>query len=633
MKTKLKLESLTLLGLRKNYRVSFKEGFNLISGPTSTGKTSILEMIDYALGAKSHKSYIEIGNSCSHVELVISIGDEHYQLRRPLFDFNANVIVSEWNKDKQKFLFYNNFEIDYPSNPQSLSAFLIEKLGLANITIRGQAFSFRDIFKYCYIKQTDIDNENILNEKSWEKNFKRKATFEIVYKIYNEAIEAYKKNLEEKKEEERELSIRLAGIQDFLKTLNVAGTLECAQIERRIQREISALQSDLKKAKADKSVESEASMKLRRQIESLKNELDIISKRKLAQTQYISKLRLLHNQYGSEIEKKKLAIEGYIAFNAYEFLFCPNCLKPLHRTSSFETCCLCGAEKGGDSSEEALMLKKEVGSLTRKSNEVLKQIEEEDREYDTIVRKEAKLKGKLHEAEIELQQLSADYINPQIEKIEFLNYEIGRKNREVIDLQKNLQMFEEVDRYKQLISDKQTAIKGLSASIKELQKKNISEDELFNRLSTTFETVLSAFEYPKLSNAYIDDKNYLPYVRGRKYDDIGSLAGVSLITIAYFFALLLVGKDELFSHPNLLIIDSPRKNLGAQAADEEFRDEKIFNATIRYLYEKSEQYKNEIQVIVVNNGHPSFIPAECVVAEFDSDGRDGLPVGFIDDAP
>ena len=111
------------------------------------------------------------------------------------------------------------------------------------------------------------------------------------------------------------------------------------------------------------------------------------------------------------------------------------------------------------------------------------------------------------------------------------------------------------------------------------------------------------------------------------------MAGVSLITIAYYFTLLLVGKDELFSHPNLLIIDSPRKNLGAQAADEEFKDEKIFNATIKYLYEKAEQHKNELQVIVVNNGHPTFIPSECVIAEFDSDGRDGLPVGLIDDAP
>lgn len=107
-------------------------------------------MIDYALGAKSHKSYIEIGNSCSQVELVLYIGKEKYLIRRQLFNFTAPVIVEDWNEEKKRFLFYNRFEIDTPKNPKSLSAFLIEKVGFANISITGQTFSFRDLFKYCY---------------------------------------------------------------------------------------------------------------------------------------------------------------------------------------------------------------------------------------------------------------------------------------------------------------------------------------------------------------------------------------------------------------------------------------------------------------------------------------------------
>ena len=76
MKKRIKLIRLTLLGTRKNYTVPFKDGLNYISGHTSTGKTSILEMVDYALGSKSHKSYIEIGSSCTDVELELFIGDE-----------------------------------------------------------------------------------------------------------------------------------------------------------------------------------------------------------------------------------------------------------------------------------------------------------------------------------------------------------------------------------------------------------------------------------------------------------------------------------------------------------------------------------------------------------------------------
>ena len=105
--------------------------------------------------------------------------------------------------------------------------------------------------------------------------------------------------------------------------------------------------------------------------------------------------------------------------------------------------------------------------------------------------------------------------------------------------------------------------------------------------------------------------------------------------MAYYLALLIVGATEQYYHPNLLIIDSPRKNLGAQNTnedDDEFKDEKIFNATIQYLYNIAESHKDEIQMIVVNNGYPNFLPHECVVAEFDADEQHGLPKGLIDDA-
>lgn len=634
MKIRIKLVSLTLIGTRKNYTVQFRDGFNYISGHTSTGKTSILEMIDYALGSKRHKSYIEIGSACSQVELVLFIGNEKYRLRRQLFNFKAAVIIETWNEEKQKFLFYNRLEVDTPSNPKSLSAFLIEKMGLANMTISGQLFSFRDLYKYCYIKQTEIDNEDILGEKSWEKDFKRKATFEIIFNIYDKTLEEFKSSLEEKREEAKELAIKISGIQEFLKSIDVADLQECTQKKVELEQEIRTLQQQLSNIKKDKGLDSAASMALREEIEQLKNELQKIAEQKSDQKQYLNKLRLLYNQYASEIEKKELAIEGCIAFNQYEFLFCPNCLKSIAHIDSVEVCCLCGSEKSDDKSE-LILIKKDISVIRRKSNELLKFTEIEDHKYDAILRNEANYKAKLHECEIELLQLAKDYINPNIQQIEYFNYEIGKKNRLIFELQKDVKMFEEVDRYQQLIKDKNISIQILKANIKALSENAVDKQKLLNDLSQMFKRILEAFKYPKLNTAYIDEKRYLPYVRGRKYDDIGSLAGVTLITMAYYLAVMLVGESTKFCHPNLLIIDSPRKNLGAQAAkneDEEFKDEKIFNATIKYLYETAESNKENIQLIVVNNGYPEFLPAECIVAEFDADGRDGLPRGLIDDA-
>lgn len=634
MKKRLKIESLVLIGTRKNYTVNFHDGFNLISGHTSTGKTSILEMIDYALGAKSHKSYIEIGNSCSHVELIIIIGDEKFRIRRELFNFKAPVVVEDWREEKEKYLFFNRYEIDVPSNPKSLSAFLIEKLGLANITISGQAFSFRDIFKYCYIKQTEIDNEDILEEKNWTKDFKRRATFEIIFNIYDNSLEEYKRALEERKQEAHDLALQIMGIQDFLKTVDIVDSEACKELVKSIQKEVAELSARLSEIKKGKGNMSSEAIALRRQIDEIKSKLADLDEKHRDQQQYLKKLRLLYNQYLSEVDKKELAIQGYLTFNQYEFLFCPNCLRPIARSENAEVCCLCGSEKSDDTAE-TLILKSEIAVLKRKANELLKFIEVEDGKYDAIIHETHELRSALSEAEIELHHLSQGYLDPLMEQIEYINYEIGLKNRRLFELEKNSKMFQEVDRLSEVFKKKENSIELLKSNIKALSANAVDKQALIEQLSSTLHDILEAFEYPKLSTAYIDDKRYLPFVRGKKYDDIGSLAGVTLITMAYYMTLLIVGSAGEYNHPNLLIIDSPRKNLGAQNTgddDEEFKDEKIFNSTIRYLYNTAEIRKADIQMIVVNNGYPDFLPRECIVAEFDADERHNLQKGLIDDA-
>ena len=633
MKPKMILISLTLVGFRKNYTIEFRKGFNLISGHTSTGKTSILEMIDYALGAKEHKSYIEIGNSCSHVELVFTIADERYRIRRELFNFKAPAIVESWNIEKNKFTFYNRCEIDSPTNPKALSYFLIEKLGLANMTISGQAFSFRDLFKYSYLKQTEIDNEDILGEKTWEKDFKRRATFEIIFNIYDKALEEYRRELEAKKAELDTLVTKLSGIEEFLKNVDISNMQECIEQENKVKTQIAQLNQRLALLKSESVPNSDTITALKDRINKLKITLKETIEKKNDQEQYLSKLRLLCNQYKSEIDKKELAIQGYFAFNQYEFLFCPNCLRPIGQKNNPEVCCLCGSEKN-DENGELFVTKKEITTLKRKTTELLKFIESEDQKYDHLIHLENETKRALQEEELELQHLSDDFASPFLEEIECINYEIGKCNRQIFEMQKNLSMFEEVERYRGLIKSKASSIEIINSNIKVIKENAIDKDEIVRELSRVFGDILEKFEYPKLGNAYIDPKKYLPYVRDRKYDDIGSLAGVTLITMAYYLSILIVGVTK-FNHIGLLIIDSPRKNLGAQAAkgeSEDFKDERIFNATIMHLYDISETNKEQIQVIVVNNGFPEFLPRDCVIAEFDADEGNDLPKGLIDDA-
>jgi len=130
--------------------------------------------------------------------------------------FTETMVIEIWDVNKQKYVFYTRCDIDVPSNPPSLSAFLIEKLNLADVAISGNQFSFRYLFKYSYLKQTEIDNEDIMREKDWPHNLKRKATFEIIFNLFDATLDGYKDTLKKKAAERDKLNIRLQGIKDFL---------------------------------------------------------------------------------------------------------------------------------------------------------------------------------------------------------------------------------------------------------------------------------------------------------------------------------------------------------------------------------------------------------------------------------
>ena len=636
MKKKLKLVRLTLIGSRKNYAVSFKDGLNFITGPTTTGKTSILEMIDYALGAKEHKDYIEIGSSCSDVELEFFIGDERFRLKRNLADVKAAVIIEDWDEEKLSYRFLNRLEIDMPSNPRSLSAFLVEKIGLADITIMNQQLSFRDVFKYSYLKQTEIDNEDIMKESDWVKNNKRKAVFELVFKVYDELLEQYKSTLKKRTIEKKELEISVQSVRDFLNAISVDSAQEIARRALELSAEQERLRNNLSKLKqGNRGEEPDASRALQQRISDLRERAKCARENVTEQGEYLNKLRLLYNQYSSEIHKKQLAIDGYFAFNQFEYVSCPNCLRPLHiEREATDVCFLCGCEKTTEQ-DELLVLRKELATIKRKANELLKFIEVQESKRQGFIHVASECERSLAEAEQELNQVMADYVNPHIEQIEILNYEIGRNNRQQHELAQSVKAMEELERLEKILRDKEAAILSVKNTISGLEDNNFDKMAILANLTTAFTAVLQAFQYPKLSNSYIDTNSYLPYVRGQKYKTLGSLAGVSLITMAYYLSILIEGMDDKYCHLNLLMIDSPRKNLGAKAKqgdEEEFKDERILNNILRWMIEFCSKNAERVQLIVVNNGYPDFFPKDAIVAEFDDEGHNDLPVGLIDDA-
>jgi hypothetical protein len=620
---KLLLKTLRLIGVRKNYEVHFHKGLNYISGPTSTGKTAILELIDYAFGKKNHKSYIEIGESCTDVELEFYISENLYKIKRPLSAFTEPVLLQTYDSVKEKFAQARALEIDIPSNEKSLSYFLLSKLNLTNLTIRGNDFSFRDLFKFSYLKQTKIDNENILNEQSWVHNGKEKATFEIILDIYDSFLADLQQSLKIEKENLKVKEIRYEAVREFLKT---------AEIENYETVQAKSVDIDSKLEDINSKIENYKSDILKTEVGNDVNELVVLisdQKEKLSnlrnkfsdQEQYIQKLQLLENQYFADIEKISEQIAGIKAINKYEYLYCPNCLRPVsfHEESS---CLLCH-QNMDDIIIEINDLKKERKKLTKKKNELHTYIDSEKEKNIRVGLEINKLQDNINSDEEKLDNLTRQYINPLATEISLLSIKSGQLYEEKKSLNESLKFIEELTNLEMLLSEKRIEVEGIEEQIERQKHKAAKEDKL-KQLSEIFSTILLSFDFPNLYEAYIDTKSYLPHVRGRKYRDLGSLGAVTLITMAYYLSVMICSEEQTGNHLGLLMIDTPRKNLGASSTSTEFRDEKIYESIINYFLQLGKECENDFQLIIVNNGYPSDFPRDYIVKEFSFDGHDGL---------
>ena len=630
------IHSLTLKGYRKDYTVEFKSGLNFIAGPISTGKSSILEFINYLLGSKDHKEYQEVKSSCTDAELVISILNIKYKIVRPLFYFDRPLKVYTWIDSKQGFSDeFKIYEVSTPRNVNSISNFLLEKLEIPEITISNQAFSFRDLFKYCYVNQSNIDSENLLNEKNYTSDFKRKPTLEIILNSLNELLHQLKELKKQRKEDLYKFHERKNAIFDFLTSVNIHTSADQIIDERNaLNKRKEDVISELNSIKNNHKLKDDFTKSLEIQLSLYNEKIKKLNQNQQERIEYKTKLGLLRNQYSKELVKYDYLLIAQGKIQKIDFELCPQCNSEV-KGAVYGKCSLCNNDIVELDNEEISALKLEQKRLKSKISELIDFIDSQDieitqafNEIESIIKKRAKSEEKLNN----IQQV---YISPFLSKIEELNREIGEIDKQIENIDSTNRVQLELGEIYNEIRIAELRYDDLVKKIKSLEEENIDFDSIISQLSKSFFNVLESFDFPKLNDAYIDNDNYLPYVRNIRYDKLGSGGAVTLITIAYFISILKTCLDlKKTYHPGILMLDTIGKNLGVSdnnPNEDEFRDHKIFRLMMKSLSEFAERNSDKIQLILINNNITDDIKPEDIIVRFDGDGTHGYKYGLIDD--
>jgi hypothetical protein len=217
---RLRVEHLSLVGTARE--VDFQPGLNVILGPITTGKSSLIKLLRVLLGSGIPSLPPEVREHVSALAGQLVIGDERASVVRPLTTTpTAPVDVAT----------ESGVALRLPAlqarsgAPTTYGRWLLEGLGLPDLSVAAAptrpaesaatAVSINDYLGYCRLTQEEIDT-SVFGSEHPQRNIKRQYVFRILYGLFDARLAALQ---EELRQVEAELRLVRAGAESFTRFL------------------------------------------------------------------------------------------------------------------------------------------------------------------------------------------------------------------------------------------------------------------------------------------------------------------------------------------------------------------------------------------------------------------------------
>lgn len=157
------ISSVTVAGhpSKPDSSIQFTRGLNVICGPSNSGKSWVLDCIDYAFGKEAKTFVLDESNGYTEVRLCLSTSEGDITLRRPIGKGNTNVEVASTHPLIESGIYKSR----QTKGRQSVDSILLRLIGyespeklqvISNQDFRTQAFTWRTFWPACYADEERI---------------------------------------------------------------------------------------------------------------------------------------------------------------------------------------------------------------------------------------------------------------------------------------------------------------------------------------------------------------------------------------------------------------------------------------------------------------------------------------------
>ena len=592
-----------------------------IVGPVDTGKSSLVDCIAFALGRDNDDFRGAVDVHLREVEIGIRVGTGSYILRRSR-KRNSYVVAF----DPSRTLvgrFPVRIQDNAPQGEQTLSSWLLEQLELddsfSSVRLQGdRTLDFANsLLPYCYLIQDDIDRFIIRPSRE-------DAVRLVVLKLLlNLTTPEYERSIAAIHDIGREIEKRRRQI-NVIRNFLIGSS---ATNPDRVNRELIAL-SIARDAAAGRLAKW-------RKDPNAAVHLEDCQRRKLEAARFSfaeAEMQLDHlkRKYACVCATLVSCEDGLKALRDFEdrraseplmlhipLTQCPSCNSSISDRPVREGCCyLCGEDLTGKSrAAEHDRLQKARAQATADEIDLRVKVQGAAERTDIAA-------GIVSALLAELGNESSGSMTPFVEAIATATAEVAELNARSAILTRVQEGNNRLDEQLRGISDLEANQNRLRENADRHSVNLERADDVLSDLNEIFQRIVRDINLPHATGqARLDPETLLPLVDEQKFSQRGGGAK-SAVSIAYSLTLLTYTLgNALAKLPALLIIDSPRKNLGFNEDDQGLA-RRVYERFLDQMADRRnlpDKFHRPYQLIIVDNDLHAEMRQRVKVYEFKHD--------------
>lgn len=607
---------------------NFHKGVNIIRGRNSSGKTTIMDMLAFSLGAENIR-WKPQALKCTSTIVEVSLNNKLACFKRDIDKEPMRPISIYWGgMESAKKAGVHEWEL-YPfkrsENKISFTQAILNALDMPLAQGAGSSnLTLHQILRVLYADQPSVHSTIFRFDKP-DYALTREAVGGYLCGVYNDELYNAQLSL---RDVDSELSKKIIELNSIFNVLGRSGQdINTQDVDDRI-RELSALRlAENQKLIDGPVVKLKSKNDTSKQVEKLRGYLN---KAKLSVSELKGKIQSIELEMSDsalfiqELENRLKSLEQSgetrVFLDEMAFEFCPSCLSKIDFSSNQHVCHLCKSEQSSENAENQLLrMKNELSLQIRESEQIM------ERRRKALV----DLKCKVPQAVSELKRLEQDFykesacwLSPQESAIAEIYKNIGRLDEEIKRAYENERLSvvinelkdsrnelqKEKNRLEDLISLFEKRNKDLTVSVHDTISK-ITKELLQKDLRLQKEFI----EPESVEFSFIDNS---VYVNGSR-----NFSESSAVVLRHLFHLALLSASmerKQMRLPRFMMLDG---------IDDGGMEKSRSHNLQRIIIDECSRYDNDYQLIFATSEiNPEYEESEFVIGEYYSPDNYSLKI-------